>query len=99
MTFGTQKQLPDWQLERFALGELPDEEMKAVREALAGAPELRERMAELERSDAAILAEYPAEAMAARLNARLAERESASSRRFLPRGGRCCGARWAWPRR
>jgi anti-sigma factor RsiW len=52
--------IPEWQLERFVLGELPEIETRAVREALTRDPRLGERIAALERSNAEILDQRPA---------------------------------------
>jgi len=55
----------DWQLERYLLGELPAGEAEALRAALDQDEELRARLLALERSNVAILAQYPAPATAA----------------------------------
>ncbi|HEX6739492.1 MAG TPA: ActD-like protein [Vicinamibacteria bacterium] len=66
---------PDWQLERYRLGELPAAEAGAVRRWLAlesGRPEAHARLLALERDDARILDAYPARQVAAEVRARLA---------------------------
>jgi hypothetical protein len=81
---------PDLLLERVALGEATDEERRALQAKLAERGEdLDERLAELRASDEEILAEYPAEMMAARIDARLDERRKAKEReaRRPSRGG------------
>jgi anti-sigma factor RsiW len=52
---------PDWQLERYLLGELSAEETEEVRAALDREPALRGRLAALERSNAEILERHPPE--------------------------------------
>lgn len=51
--------VPDWLLERYALGELPQERMDTVRAALAASPDGEARLAALERSNEEILAALP----------------------------------------
>ncbi len=51
--------IPTWLLERAALGEVPPERADEVREILAGDPAERARLAELEASNAEILAALP----------------------------------------
>ncbi|MFI4942949.1 MAG: hypothetical protein ACHP85_06785 [Burkholderiales bacterium] len=75
--------IPDWQLERFVLGELPEFETRAVRQALARDPRLRERLWALERSCAEILDQRPARVAAAAIRERLAAEASGPGR---PRG-------------
>ncbi len=62
-------------LERYRLGELPEAEAQAVRDALEADPRLRERLAQLENSDRAILEERPVAQVAVAIERRLAERE------------------------
>jgi anti-sigma factor RsiW len=79
-------QVTAWDLERYRLGELPSVDAEAMRSALAATPTLREQVAELERSDEAILAACPPRAAAAAIRERLARAESANSpRRGIPR--------------
>ncbi|HUX13365.1 MAG TPA: hypothetical protein VMW87_10070 [Spirochaetia bacterium] len=68
-------QIPDLYLEMLAAGEL-DEQKKNELEAKYGADEVRRRVEALKESNAAILARYPAEKMAAQIAAR-AENRSA----------------------
>jgi hypothetical protein len=82
---------PDWQLERFRLGELPAEEGQAVRRWLAHndgggrEPGAGRRLAALDKDDAEILEHYPPHQVAARVRARLAERRpSVRARRPRP---------------
>jgi hypothetical protein len=65
------KTVPDWQLERFRLGELPPAEQALVGNALDQDPTLRERLNALERSDADILLAHPPHLAAAVLRSRL----------------------------
>jgi anti-sigma factor RsiW len=63
--------IPDWQLERFVLGELPGSETRAVREALTRDPRIGERIAALERSNAEIRDQRPVATAAAAILDRL----------------------------
>lgn len=51
--------IPDWKLERFLLGELSSEEMRAIESRMASDPDLRRRLEILEASNAEILNEHP----------------------------------------
>lgn len=62
--------IPDWKLERFRLGELPDAELQAIRQAVADDQDLRARMAALDRSDQDIRNAYPSDVMAQRIRQR-----------------------------
>ena len=70
---------PDWQLERFRLGELSPEDDAAVRAARERDEAVRDRLAELDRSDRVILAAHPPRLVAAAIRAR-AERSPAPPR-------------------
>jgi len=59
--------VPDWLLERYALGELPEEEAREVRARLEAEPG---RLADLQASDRDILARYPAEEMVPQIERR-----------------------------
>ena len=48
--------VPDWALERLRLGELPAEEIDTLRRAAEGDARIRQRLGELDLSDAEILA-------------------------------------------
>lgn len=84
-------------LERAALGEDSAEERAALAEALgAGDASLDARLAEVRRSDAEVLAEYPPEVMAARIQGALSEAQARAqdqratgrfTRRLAPLGG------------
>jgi hypothetical protein len=63
--------IPEWQLERFVLGELPEIEARTLRDALSRDPRLRQRMAAIERSNAEILEQRPASVAAAAIHERL----------------------------
>jgi hypothetical protein len=65
---------PDWQLERYRLRELPADEQARVENVLMARPELRDRLAELDRSDRQILAEHPPQLVAEAIHERLAGR-------------------------
>ncbi len=56
--------IPDWKLERFLLGELSPEEMRAIEGRMASDPDLRRRLEILEASNAEILNEHPPREMA-----------------------------------
>lgn len=51
--------IPDWMLERYALGELPTAEMESLRTALASDNRARTRLALLQEDNAAFLDRYP----------------------------------------
>jgi hypothetical protein len=70
--------VPEILLERFRLGELPPEQMAALRARAATEPALRARIEALEGSDAAILRAYPAEGMARALDSRARSLEAKS---------------------
>lgn len=74
--------VPDWQLERHRLGELPAQEMAALAAAIADDDTLRRRLEELATDDRAILDELPPPVMAAAIRSR--SEEVAASRRGLP---------------
>jgi anti-sigma factor RsiW len=65
-------EIPDWQLERYALSELPAEEMRQLAQALERDPAARERLAALEADSAALLSAHPPHAAVATIRARLA---------------------------
>lgn len=62
--------VPDWLLERLALGELPDHEANRVREALEKEPGGLLRLEALEASNREILAKHPPARVAASIRAR-----------------------------
>jgi hypothetical protein len=62
--------IADIQLERDRLGELPADRRREIAARLEADPRLRERLAELDASDAAFASSYPASAMADALRAR-----------------------------
>jgi hypothetical protein len=74
--------VPDLMLERYRLGELPASDAAAFEQRLQDDPGLRERLAELERSDAEIRRRYPPEWLAERIRDRLpaAPRQSGRTR-------------------
>lgn len=79
------RQCGDWELERFRLGELPEEEMEAIQRALDADPDLRTRLEALEGSDREIHMSYPADWVAQQVARRLKRREVPSISRFDPR--------------
>jgi hypothetical protein len=70
----------DWQLERYRLGELPAGELDTLRTALAADGDLEERLARLDRSDRAILAQHPAAVMGPSIRARAASGDTGRAR-------------------
>lgn len=70
MTMASRPRVPDLLLERYALGELPDEEKSRLERELKTDSETRARLDALRRSNAEILAAYPAEAAVARIEQR-----------------------------
>ena len=67
-----EQRIPDWQLERYRLGELPADEAASVRQALAAEAGAGERLEELRADDARILAAHPPRVLAAGIRARIA---------------------------
>ena len=90
--------IPDWKLERFRLGELPDDELTSIRSQLKRDAELRARVDALELSDRELLSRYPARWMSNAVEARQAS--PSVGRNVPPRRspGRTRPRRvaWAW---
>jgi len=63
--------IPEWKLERFRLGELPKEEMAAIRQAADTDSDLQARIEALNVSDQEIHASYPAKWMARQIEQRV----------------------------
>lgn len=59
--------LPEWKLERYALGELPPAELRQIGARIAQDPLLRERLEALRRSNRDLLEQYPPAWMARQL--------------------------------
>lgn len=74
--------LPQWKLERYALGELPPDELRRVRQQLDQDPAAAARLRDLENDDRAILMQYPAARMAAEIRAKAGV--AAPARRMSP---------------
>jgi hypothetical protein len=74
------KTVPDWQLERFRLGELPPPDDAEVREAVGLDRTVSDRLAELDRSDREILARHPPRLVAAAIRTRVARSSGAPPR-------------------
>ena len=72
--------VPDWQLERFRLGELPPQDDAAVREAAGHDETVRNRLADLDRSDREILASHPPGLVTAAIRARVGRSSEAPPR-------------------
>lgn len=66
--------VPDWKLERYALGELPPEELEAVRQQLEREEGGLERLARLESSNREILLSLPPRAMGAEIRRKAGSR-------------------------
>ena len=75
----------DWKLERFRLGELPEDEMAAIQKALDADPDLRARLEALEGSDREVHESYPTDWVAQQVARRLERRGMPSISRFGPR--------------
>jgi hypothetical protein len=75
-------QLPQWKLERYALGELPPDELRRVRQQLDQDPAAAARLRDLENDDRAILMQYPASRMADQIRSKAGV--AAPSRRMSP---------------
>jgi len=65
--------VPDWQLERYLLGELPVEAKKKIEKALETDASVRERLEDLRDSNRQILSSYPPGIMAERIEKRCRE--------------------------
>ncbi len=61
----------DYYLERYAMGELPDEETEEIRRSISTAPHLQEVLEDIQSSNNDILALYPPKAVIASLTSRL----------------------------
>ncbi|MCL2219183.1 MAG: hypothetical protein FWC23_04680 [Chitinispirillia bacterium] len=87
--------VPDWKLERYILGELPDDELEAIGAMERSDEALRGRIAALRESDAQALAKYPPEWMARKAETALAGRaRAAGAPAAAVYGGMM---RWAFP--
>lgn len=73
------ERIPDWQLERYALGELPPERLAAIRARLDTDPALAARLAALRADDQAFLGAWPPARVVPGLEARSAARESGAA--------------------
>jgi hypothetical protein len=81
----SERAIPELRLEQYRLGELRGADAAEVREALATAEGLRERLAMLERSDAEILQAYPPAAFAAEVERRRLKTDDTRDRAGAPR--------------
>jgi hypothetical protein len=68
------KEIPDWQLERYLLGELPPDLENRVRQQLAEDESANARLSELKESNAEILSSYPPEMMSGQIEKRYKEK-------------------------
>src|SRR5689334_15121982 len=71
-TMSTPPRIPDWQLERHRLSELPPDQTALVDETLRGDPGLGARLDELRVDDEKVLAEHPPRVLVARIRERIA---------------------------
>ena len=62
--------IPDWKLERYVLGELPDQELEAIRSRAESDNLLRARVQAIETSDSDLRSEFPTTEMADRIRER-----------------------------
>ncbi|NKB65966.1 MAG: ActD-like protein [Candidatus Latescibacteria bacterium] len=85
------KLYPDWELERYLLGELPSPRLTQIRRAAALDPRLQSRLQALQTSNQEILQRYPAAWMAGRI-----QRRQAAAKAPKPQVWRQRASRW-WP--
>jgi hypothetical protein len=69
-----EREIPDWQLERYLLGELPEELKEKIEKRLEKDTSLRKRLDALRASNQEILSSYPPELMAGRIEKGYRER-------------------------
>jgi hypothetical protein len=81
---GEAETVPDWQLERYRLHELPSDEQQAVAGAAERSEAIRARLAALDRSDREILALHPPRPMAEVVRARAGRVASRPTPSFRP---------------
>jgi len=79
--------VPDWQLERYLLGELPVEVKERIEKALETDASVRERLEALRDSNRQILSSYPPGIMAERIEKRYRERGGKTRARAFFRPG------------
>ncbi len=70
---GLRVTVPDWQLERYRLGELPADELESVRRAVAEDPGVGARLQALDHASAALLRDHPPRVFGAVVRARQAQ--------------------------
>jgi hypothetical protein len=75
-------------LERYVLGELPEEDAREIEDRLASEPELAQRVREIKQSDQRILVEYPPSIFASRIEAKSKVPEEKTSLIAVWRGNR-----------
>jgi hypothetical protein len=80
MNRADQQPVPEWKLERYALGELPPDDMERLRRLIESEPTLQHRIATLQESDAEIRHRYPAAWMARQIKRRQVEKSPAHVR-------------------
>lgn len=71
------ERIPDWMLERYALGELPPDRAAEIGERIAGRPEEEARLRALREADRAFLAAHPPRNVVAAIQGRLKGRAGA----------------------
>jgi hypothetical protein len=88
----SEREIPDWQLERYLLDELPADLREKISHRLESDPSLKKRLADLEESNRAILAQYPSRIQAAQITRKYEEsygkekKQRGDSRRLMVRG-------------
>ena len=75
------KEIPDWQLERYLLGELPSELEAKVKKQLESDESARTRLAALEESNREILATYPSAVQARQIEQKYEEKYGRQEKR------------------
>ena len=86
--------IPDWKLERYLTGDLPEGEMREIRELEKTDEIFAHRVKLLREDNAAILKKLPFEKLSEKFKRRFKRRGSRSRREFQAREVRCrCGSR------
>ena len=86
--------VPDWKLERYLLGELPQTELEGIRRLATEDAELRVRLEGLKQSNADVIERYPPSWLAPQIERRAAQRTAMAKE---ARGGWSLGVpTWVW---
>ena len=78
------REIPDYHLERYLLGELPDREMEQIRQETEQNQTLRLRLEALEQSNQELLGQYPPAWMSRQIQPRLAPSRPVRAWKFRP---------------